>query len=165
MLTWLVVLRLHNNMKNIKNKGFTLIELLIVVLIISILAGLLVAVINPSGIRAKARDSQRKADLRKIQSALELYFAENRTYPPSAGTGVNAGTLPLTPGYMNNIPSSPNGPSYRYRAGAGNQEYVLAAETEVVLDNTDPNKCSNLNNTGIIPSGITAANCYGVENP
>lgn len=153
-------------MKNTKNKGFTLIELLIVVLIISILAGLLVAVINPAGIRAKARDSQRKADLRKIQSALELYFAESRSYPTSTGTGINAGSLPLTPGYMNNIPSSPNGPSYRYRAGgAGAQEYVLAAETEVDLDPTDPNKCSNLNNTSIIPSGITAANCYGVENP
>ncbi|MEN9389805.1 MAG: hypothetical protein RLY61_889 [Candidatus Parcubacteria bacterium] len=153
------------NITNMKNKGFTLIELLIVVLIISILAGLLVAVINPAGIRAKARDSQRKADLRKIQSALELYFAEYRAYPGSTGTGINAGSLPLTSGYMNAIPSSPNGPSYRYRAGTGSQEYVLAAETEVELDPADPNKCSNLNNTSIIPSLITAARCYGVENP
>lgn len=153
-------------MKNIKNKGFTLIELLIVVLIISILAGLLVAVINPSGIRSKARDSQRKADLRKIQSALELYFAEQRFYP-TAPSSINASALPLTPGYMNNIPDSPQGTAYRYRSSAGGQpqEYVLAAETEVVVDNTDPNKCSNLNNSSITPTGITAANCYGVENP
>lgn len=149
-----------------KTKGFTLIELLIVVLIISILAGLLVAVINPAGIRAKARDSQRKADLRKIQSALELYFADNKQYPASSGSGINAGTLPLTPAYMNNIPQDPNGPSYRYRSGSGNQEYVLAAQTEVELDTTDPNRCSQLNNASITPSGISpAANCYGVENP
>ena len=166
MLTWLVVPRLRNNMKTIRNKAFTLIELLTVVHLISILAGLLVAVINPAGIRAKARDSQRKADLRKIQSALELYFAEQRYYPPSSGS-INASNLPLTSGYMNKIPASPQGTEYRYRSsnGAQPQEYVLAAETEVVLDNTDPNKCSNLNNSGIIPSGITAANCYGVENP
>ena len=149
-----------------KNKGFTLIELLIVVLIISILAGLLVAVINPSGIQKKARDSQRKADLRKIQSALELYFAEQRYYPPAAGT-INAIDLPLTPGYMNKIPESPQGVPYKYRSSTGTQpqEYVLAAETEVALDNTDPNKCNQLNNASITPSGITPAKCYGVENP
>ena len=55
-------------------KGFTLVELLIVVAIIGILSTLLMA--NFIGVRQRARDAQRKADLRQIQSALELYRSD-----------------------------------------------------------------------------------------
>lgn len=66
--------------KNIKyQKGFTLIELLVVVVIIGVLSSLLM--VNFVGIRQRARDAQRKADLRQIQSALEMYRADNGLYP------------------------------------------------------------------------------------
>lgn len=63
------------------NRGFTLVELLIAISLIGILTGVLLAVLNPRGIQAKARDSQRISDLSKVKVALELYFADNRSYP------------------------------------------------------------------------------------
>src|SRR5579872_5421721 len=62
-----------------KNKGFTLIELLIVLAIIGVLTGLLLA--NFIGVRERARDAQRKSDVKQIQTALELYRQDNGTYP------------------------------------------------------------------------------------
>ena len=66
------------------NKGFTLIELLIVIVIIGILSAFLT--VNFVGVRERARDSQRKSDLRQVQAALEMYRADNGAYP-STGAG------------------------------------------------------------------------------
>ncbi len=63
-------------------RGFTLIELLVVIVIISILATLLM--VNFIGVRQRGRDAQRKSDIRQIQSALELYRADNGDYPTTA---------------------------------------------------------------------------------
>lgn len=62
-------------------KGFTLIELLVVIVIIGILSALLMA--NISGIRERARDTERKTDLRAIKTALSLYYTIERSYPLS----------------------------------------------------------------------------------
>lgn len=74
-------------MKHYK-KGFTLIELLVVIAIIGILSTL--AVVSLTSARARARDSRRIADIRNVQSALELYFTDNSAYP-----GVPAGASSL----------------------------------------------------------------------
>lgn len=61
------------------SKGFTLIELIVVILII---AGLLaLAFVNFVEFRKRGRDGQRKADLARIQSALEEYISLARSYP------------------------------------------------------------------------------------
>lgn len=65
-----------------KNRGFTLAELLVVIAIIGILSAMIVA--NVSDSRKKARDAKRKADLKSIQTALELY------------ANVNSGKFPTT---------------------------------------------------------------------
>lgn len=65
-------------------KGFTLVELLVVIAIIGILAA--VGVTALSGARAKARDAKRVADIKQIQSALELYYTDNQAYPLGDGT-------------------------------------------------------------------------------
>lgn len=59
--------------------GFTLIELLIVVAIIAVLVG--VGSVSFTTARRQGRDAQRKADLAKVASALEQYFADNTSYP------------------------------------------------------------------------------------
>ncbi len=57
-----------------KNKGFTLVELLVVIAVIGILATL--AVIALQQARSRTRDSKRVADIKQIQTTLELFFNE-----------------------------------------------------------------------------------------
>jgi prepilin-type N-terminal cleavage/methylation domain-containing protein len=59
--------------------GFTLIELLVVIAIIGLLAS--IVLVSMQGVRAKAKDSVRKQDLRVIQMALELYWDRYERYP------------------------------------------------------------------------------------
>ncbi len=63
-------------------KGFTLIELLVVIAIIGLLSTLAVVALNSA--RQKSRDSKRVADVKQIQTALELYFADANGYPAVA---------------------------------------------------------------------------------
>ena len=65
-----------------KQRGFTLIELLVVIAIIGLLSTL--AVVSLNSAREKARDAKRLADVKQVQTALELYYTDNSAYP--AGT-------------------------------------------------------------------------------
>lgn len=65
-----------------KSKGFTLIELLVVVAIIGVLATVVLSSLNSA--RVKARDARRDADIKNIQTALELYHLDNGQYPHQA---------------------------------------------------------------------------------
>jgi prepilin-type N-terminal cleavage/methylation domain-containing protein len=96
--------------------GFTLIELLVVIAIIGLLASVVLLALN--GARAKARDAKRISDMTTMASALELYFNDNNSYPPSSLAG-------MTPTYVGQIPSAPT----PYDAGTGgctatNNSYV-----------------------------------------
>ncbi len=73
------------------NKGFTLIELLVVIAIIGILSTLAVVALNSA--RQKSRDSKRVADVKQIQTALELYFSDLHGYPadPTGGDAIGNG--------------------------------------------------------------------------
>lgn len=66
-----------------KQKGFTIVELLIVVVVIAILAA--ISLVAYTNIQQRARDSQRKADLKTISTAVNLYYADNGNYPMSNG--------------------------------------------------------------------------------
>jgi prepilin-type N-terminal cleavage/methylation domain-containing protein len=68
-------------------KGFTMIEVLVVLAIIGILTAILVA--NYTEARKNSRDKLRKSDLKSLQLAIELYKAQNGSYPPAGcGRGV-----------------------------------------------------------------------------
>jgi len=62
-----------------KLKGFTLIELLVVIAIIGLLSTLAVVALNSA--RQKARDAKRVADIKQVQTALELFYNDNSGYP------------------------------------------------------------------------------------
>jgi prepilin-type N-terminal cleavage/methylation domain-containing protein len=68
-----------------KKNAFTLIELLVVISVL----GILVAVILPNliGVRARARDSARKNDLRQLKVALRMYYNDYQAYPPNDVNG------------------------------------------------------------------------------
>jgi len=115
-------------MKN--QRGFTLIELLVVIAIIGLLSTLSVVALNSA--RARARDARRVADIKQIQTALELYFNANNVYPTSdtASTAADVLAGPLLD-FMNPVPNAPT-PSdctsdaneYMYLS-AGNATYTI----------------------------------------
>jgi len=74
--------------KSIKNHyifGFTLVELLVVMAILGILT--VVTLGNFQTSQIKARDAQRKHDLREIANALEAYFNDHSKYPDVGTNG------------------------------------------------------------------------------
>jgi prepilin-type N-terminal cleavage/methylation domain-containing protein len=62
-------------------KGFTLIELLVVISIIGLLSAVVLA--SLASARTKARDARRIADIKQIQTAVELYYDSYGQYPTS----------------------------------------------------------------------------------
>lgn len=70
-------------------RGFTIVELLIVIVVIAILATITIVAFN--GVQGRARDSQRLADMKAIQKALELYKTTNGSYPSTTSTTNAAG--------------------------------------------------------------------------
>ena len=65
-----------------RNAGFTLIEITVVMAIIAILAVLSVGSFRSSQI--KARDAERKNDLKQISSSLEAYYNDKGQYPSNS---------------------------------------------------------------------------------
>jgi general secretion pathway protein G len=139
--------------------GFTLIELLVVVSLIGVLATLVIANLNSA--RERARDSQRKSDLRSIQTALRLYYNDNSStgFPNSSSYNIVGCDGACTWGeawvnesitYMNILPKDPlTGQSYRYTASADNEGYTL----EACLENKSDDKGVSTTDTTWCPSG------------
>jgi len=73
-----------------KKQGFTLIELLVVIAIIGLLSTLAVVALNNA--RQKSRDAKRVADVKQIQTALELFYNDQNTYPGDGGSALTLGT-------------------------------------------------------------------------
>ncbi len=182
-----------NKNANKRNQGFTLIELLLVVVLISILSGLILSVINVSGIRNRGKDAQRAGDVKKIQTALELYYADNRGYPVSSGSwnrivpGAGVVHTALSGTYIQVLPQDPrngetmtamcnqNSYGYYYRTDACTGVGCLASKYVITTfmestNSASSNACNSLVNcaNGSVAGcniASCAAPCYGVENP
>jgi prepilin-type N-terminal cleavage/methylation domain-containing protein len=105
-------------------KGFTLIEMLIVIAIIGILASIVLVGLGP--VQRQARDSRRIADLRQIQTLLEICFSRSGSsnYPAN----IAQATLSACSGSNSRVPVDPNGSAYGYTPVASS--YVLGATLE-----------------------------------
>lgn len=119
---------MHKNILR-KQGGFTLLELLIVIVIIGILAVLIVP--NLISGPQRARDSQRKSDLRNIKTALETYYNDNNTYPDSSGWEAD---LEANGAYIKDVPEDPRSNSaYAYTpscTGSVCDSYTISATLE-----------------------------------
>lgn len=118
-------------------RGFTLIELLVVIAVISVLLGL--AFPNFYAARQRARDAQRKSDLKQIQKALELYKSDQNPveYPTNTspwpahitGTACDTRWAVGSEIYMPKVPCDPvTNQLYIYeRDATDNNKYYLKA--------------------------------------
>lgn len=122
---------------NKRNKGFTLIELLVVIAIIALLSSIVLASVTTA--RAKARDAQRKTDLRQLQIALELYFQQNGSYPPTVPNTAQDGTS--NPGWYGLSTKTPT--AYQNTSGPNGYIPGLAPKYISVLP-TDPRGITTL---------------------
>ncbi|WKZ24630.1 MAG: FISUMP domain-containing protein [Patescibacteria group bacterium] len=115
-----------------KPKAFTLIELLVVIAIIGILSTLVVVALGNS--RTSARDAKRLNDLKAMANALELYYANNNSYPEadnfSPGATFEAGGVV----YMGKVPNNPTPHTdggcpdndYTYTQVNSGQSYIIS---------------------------------------
>jgi prepilin-type N-terminal cleavage/methylation domain-containing protein len=131
-------------------KGFTLIELLVVVAIIGLLATLSIVALNNA--RARARDARRVADIKQIQTALELYYNDFGTYP--TGNIISLGTIASGTVYMAKVPAAPTPADGSCTATS--YTYTGAATTYALT------YCLG-NATGGIPAGVGTATPSGIK--
>lgn len=125
------------------NNAFTLIEIIIALAIIAIFVTL--PILAYSNYSRNARDTQRKNDVNKVQAALELYKADEGTYP-----GQDNWEADVTEGgYMPTIPLDPkNGQlaisdssityGYTYDVSSDGQSYQISALLENVSPSNPP---------------------------
>lgn len=156
-----------------------MIELAVVITIITILAAMGTIVFR--GVQRRARDGKRQADLKAIQTALEVYYQENYSYPaltPTAWDKIKNGgvsddilSVELEPTYMNLVPTDPKqtttgtqgpcgGARYGYVYWSNGTRYFLATHVEGA--NSSP--CGSLSGWTAC-GGSPPSDCYGVQNP
>lgn len=128
----------------IARKGFTLLELLIVMALIAILAGIVIAALNPARQFANARNSSRYAHLNTLMNAISANQAENSgTFTcvtgaiPATATlmGVGVGEYDIGPclvtNFMSSIPFDPSASGAKWTSVTDYESgYTIAKGTD-----------------------------------
>lgn len=120
--------------------GFTLLEVLLVVAIIAILAGIVIVALNPGKQLGDTRNSNRRADVNTILSAVYQYSIDNNGNLPSViQKNVTCATPPYDPAA---VPTAPTNEICKQGAAscanyidlsttiAANQKYLTAIPTD-----------------------------------
>ncbi|MFH1838329.1 MAG: type II secretion system protein [Candidatus Kuenenbacteria bacterium] len=148
-------------------KGFTLIELLVVIAIIALLST--IAVVSLGGARAKARDAKRVADVKQMQTSLEIYFNDNTSYFNE--NTLAAGVILTTANFGTVMPQTPNAPTpFDGTCATDNNQYTYAGATAGGLDcGATPTLCNSYElqfclgaNTGDLVAGPNCATPNGI---
>jgi len=148
-------------MKNFQNlrAGLTLVEMMVVISIIAVLSGIIYASFDDA--RKQARDKTRMTALKELQLAVELYKAQNGTYPENCGNdgskfygqGSSQGAgnsyrtcsdandpyiVGLAPEFIDSLPSDPNaedqaGKGFYYRSDGTSYKILVRSSVESLL--------------------------------
>lgn len=116
-----ILISQYRNISRLRRAGFTFIEILVVATIIGVLAT--IGAVSYRSANIKSRDGKRQADLEQIRAALEMYRADNSTYPATGSLSS------LTPTYIQSIPNDPRCPSGVCATGFTDYSYASCAST------------------------------------
>lgn len=136
-----------------KQNGFTLIELLVVIAIIGVLSSIVMSSVNSA--RKKSRDSQRISEFREFRTALNMYYINHGSYPPTPPCTIpscswedhknifNAiATALFNEGLISQMPKDPRDPDQFYMAydyGRGTEAgYIIVTQLESISATTVP---------------------------
>jgi prepilin-type N-terminal cleavage/methylation domain-containing protein len=131
--------KLIKQLKN--NKGFSLTELMVVMSIVGTVATLSSA--SMDDILPMARDAQRKANVKQVQTALNLYYNDHEQYPVSVTTEPTAEDWQSMKDILEAIdetyvPEMPHDPldtdPYVFKYWSDGQKFKITYETEDPLD-------------------------------
>lgn len=144
------------------HQGFTLLELLIVISLVGIIAAGLLTILNPLEQLSKAGDAKRKTDLSVIQKALEQYYQDNGSYPPSSSGKIQYNGQDLVWGssafgtYLQRLPQDGTaGKTYAYYSTVSGDSFWLFASLD--RGGKDPQACN--------PDGTTEGGvCLKAQN-
>jgi len=127
--------------KRFNKKGFALIEVLLVIVVISILAGIMVIAIDPAKQIAQSNNKKRSEDLLMILDAIHQYKIDNRGVLPSIITASPTiiGNDPteidlceiLVPKYLEKMPIDPTDTNANYKdCNDYNTVYSISSNTK-----------------------------------
>lgn len=143
-----------------KAQGFTIVELLIVIVVIGLLAALVI--VQFTNVQARARDSERKSDLRALQSKVAEYYALNGYYPDSLD---DIASLPADACKAPGGSGTCAAPDYSYRGFRSGT--TPATTTAADCDNATANTCAGYiiftGNSGV-SAMETGTNPYSVKS-
>jgi type II secretion system protein G len=123
-------------MERRSERGFTLIEMMIVVAIIAILVAIMMP--NLMRARAQAQTAACEANLREIATALELYQTDHESYPTTSGPTNVTSTDPNLGSYIRQTPIDPVNPSGFYQYQVTNPTSGDASYTIICPGQHDP---------------------------
>ena len=139
-----------------RQPGFTLIELLVVIAIIGLLSTIAVVALNNA--RLKSRDAKRIADIKQIQTALDLFYNDANGYPTSVASGGAISNAGVT--YMSTVPTNP-APENDGTCSAANA-YTYAPVGDFPYTSYTLSYCLGAQ-TGSVDAGIHTASPGGIE--